>query len=281
MRQIDLRPVSRTRLRLALGKGYYSCLRYVLWLKKRTAFAHDFSSEKLPFVHFSHETVLLRQLRGLDMQYQYNKIVNLRLASGKLKGVVIHPGELFSFWKLIGRPTKGKGYLSGMVLTEGKILPGVGGGLCQLSNLIYWMALHSPLIVVERHHHGYDVFPDNNRTQPFGSGATCFYPYGDLMLYNPTDSDFQLVVRVGQTCLEGELRGSDAPEFRYKIIEKNHEMRSEYWGGFSRHNRLCRVITDMDGILLREECIAENHVVMMYSPFLPEGSEEKRTDEPV
>ena len=45
-----------------------------------------------------------------------------------------------------------------------------GGGLCQLSNLIYWMTLHTPLTITERYRHSYDVFPDSNRTQPFGSG---------------------------------------------------------------------------------------------------------------
>lgn len=44
------------------------------------------------------------------------------------------------------------------------------------------MALHTPLTVTERHRHGYDVFPDAERTIPFGSGATCFYNYGDLMI---------------------------------------------------------------------------------------------------
>jgi vancomycin resistance protein VanW len=66
------------------------------------------------------------------------------------------------------------------------------------------LTLHTPLVVTERHHHGYDVFPDASRTQPFGSGATCFYPYGDLMIRNTTEQAFQLCVRVGTVNLEGE-----------------------------------------------------------------------------
>ena len=58
-----------------------------------------------------------------------------------------------------------------MLLKNGTVQYGCGGGLCQLSNLIFWMTLHTPLEVKERHRHGYDVFPDSNRTQPFGSGA--------------------------------------------------------------------------------------------------------------
>lgn len=60
-----------------------------------------------------------------------------------------------------------------MILYCGRVGTGVGGGLCQLSNLIYWMTIHTPLTIVERYKHSYDVFPDSNRTQPFSSVATC------------------------------------------------------------------------------------------------------------
>ena len=50
----------------------------------------------------------------------------------------------------------------------------MGGGLCQLANLLYWMALHTPLAVVERHHHSFDPFPDENRTLPSGRAAVSF-----------------------------------------------------------------------------------------------------------
>jgi vancomycin resistance protein VanW len=137
-----------------------------------------------------------------------------------------------------------------------------------MSNLIYWMTLHTPLTVVERHRHGYDVFPDSNRTQPFGSGATCFYPYGDLMIQNNTDDDFQLLVHVGAEYLIGEWRSAKPPRQHYAVIEKNHHMQSEYWGGFSRHNALYRKVYDLDNIEIEEEFITENHALMMYSPFL-------------
>ena len=78
------------------------------------------------------------------MQYQYNKITNLRLAAARLDGVVLRPGETFSYWRLIGRPSRRKGYLDGIVLFCGTFRPGVGGGLCQMSNLIFWMTLHTP-----------------------------------------------------------------------------------------------------------------------------------------
>jgi vancomycin resistance protein VanW len=204
------------------------------------------------------------------MRYQHNKIRNLEIAVQKLDKILLLPGETLSFWKRIGKPTYRKGYLDGLILRSGKVAHGCGGGLCQLSNLLYWMTLHTPLQVTERHRHGYDVFPDSNRTQPFGSGATCYYPYGDLMIYNPTDTIYQLLVGVGSEYLEGEWRASDPPRSLYRIVEKNHEFRSEWWGGFSRHNELYRQVYTPEGRFVEETMVAENHALMMYSPFLPD-----------
>ena len=144
------------------------------------------------------------------MQLQYNKINNLKIATKQLNKIIIKPGETFSYWRLIGNPTKRKGYVDGMILHYGKVTTGIGGGLCQLSNLLYWMTLHTPLTVTERYRHSYDVFPDSNRTQPFGSGATCSYNYLDLQIKNETNNTYQLLVYLTDTHLVGEWR-SDAP----------------------------------------------------------------------
>ena len=109
------------------------------------------------------------------------------LAAARLDGLTLKPGETLSFWRAVGRPTRRRGYVEGMILRNGRVASGVGGGLCQMTNLLYWMTLHTPLTVTERWRHGYDVFPDSNRTQPFGSGATCAYPHRDLMIRNDTD----------------------------------------------------------------------------------------------
>jgi vancomycin resistance protein VanW len=257
-------------MRLKLGMIYYGMLRRFLWIKKDKIFAACQLDDKLPFSCFAHKTVLLRKLKNVDMWMQYNKIINLKIATKKVNGIVLHPGEVFSYWKLIGKPTKRKGYLDGMVLHNGSVCAGTGGGLCQLSNLIFWMTIHTPLTVLERHRHGYDVFPDSNRTQPFGSGATCFYPHGDLMIRNDTQNDYQLLVSVGEEFLAGEWRVSAQPQYRYDVIEKNHEMKGEYWGGYSRHNELYQQKFDQQGRLIEEKLMMKNAAIMMYPPFLTE-----------
>ena len=169
---------------------------------------------------------------------------------------------------MIGKPTKRKGYVEGMVLKNGKFSPGVGGGLCQLSNLLFWITVHTPLTVIERHRHGYDVFPDSNRTQPFASGATCFYPHGDLMIRNDTDMDFQLIVRLDDEYLYGEWRCMEEPEYRFEIEERNHTMKSEFWGGYSRHNELYQIIYDKNDDMIEDKLLVKNSAIMMYEPFL-------------
>ena len=264
-------PKKRSNLRLKLGGAYFSAQRKLRWLSMRKHFARERSGEDLAYQAFSHHTPLMRKLKDVDMQLQRNKVTNLRLACARLDGLLLRPGETMSYWYLIGKPTAGKGYLPGMILRNGGYLAATGGGLCQLSNLIFWMTLHTPLEVTERHRHGYDVFPDSNRTQPFGSGATCFYPYGDLMIYNPTERPFQLCLRVGETHLEGEWRSDRPPEYRYHILERNHEIRHEWWGGCSRHNELYQQVFSPEGELLEERLVVENHAMMMYPPFLEGG----------
>lgn len=261
-------PKKRSDLRIRLGRCYYGMLRRLIWIKMGRCFAKERSAEPLPYQYFAHATILLRQLKDVDMWLQENKIINLQIAVKQLDGIILRPGQVLSYWKLIGKPTARKGYVEGMILKNGSFSPGVGGGLCQLSNLIFWMTLHTPLTVVERHRHGYDVFPDSNRTQPFGSGATCFYPHGDLMIKNDTQDTYQLVIHVGEKYLEGEWRVTKAPEYRYEIVERNHRMRSEYWGGYSRHNELFQQKYDREGVLLEEKSIIKNSAIMMYSPFL-------------
>ena len=264
-------PVRRSWLRLRLGKAYYAGKRYLLWCSARFRWAKERQGERLPYIQAAHATPLLRHLRGDQMEWQRNKVVNLKLAVARLDGLILHPGETFSYWKLIGKPTRQKGYREGMVLFLGQIGSDVGGGLCQLSNLIFWMTLHTPLTVVERYRHSHDVFPDADRTQPFGSGATCAYPHRDLMIRNDTDQDFQLCLRVGETHLQGEWRAMRPPERRYEVVERDARIDQAAWGGYIRHNALYRDVYDLQGNFLEEQFLFTNDAIMMYSPLLTQA----------
>lgn len=267
---MDIKPVKRSKFRIQLGKLYYTTLRYVDWYFGKKKYSSQKKDALLPYIAFTHQTPLYRKLKNVDMWMQHNKVTNLKIAVKCLNGILLAPGETFSYWKLIGKPSRKKGYTDGMILFCGQFYAGVGGGLCQLSNLIYWMTLHTPLTVMERYRHSYDVFPDAQRTQPFGSGATCVYNYRDLQIYNGTNYTYQLHVYLTDEHLVGEWRTEKPNSFDYKVYEKKHWITHEYWGGYVRHNILYRQVYDLQGELINDEYITENHAIMMYQPFLTE-----------
>lgn len=265
------KPQTRSALRRRLGRFYYIWKRKRRWYFSGTSFAKTRNQGSLAELVFHHQTPLLRKLKDVDMWMQHNKVTNLRLAIKRLDGLVIRPGETFSYWYSLGKPSKRKGYLPGMQLDQGKFKSATGGGLCQLSNLIFWMAMHSPLTTVERWRHGFDVFPDSNRSQPFGSGATCAYNYIDLQLKNETDQDFQLKLRLSDTHLHGEWRCQQPLLVKYEVFESDHLFRQEFWG-YTRHNQIGRHVRDRDSNeLLYSEPLIENHAIMMYNPMLTEN----------
>ena len=108
---MTLKPKKRSKVRLLLGKTYYTLKRYLLWLSPKYKFAKTKLEKDLKYKYFTHRTLLLRQLKDVDMTYQYNKITNLKIAVKELDRIIIKPGETFSYWKLIGNTTKKKGML--------------------------------------------------------------------------------------------------------------------------------------------------------------------------
>lgn len=257
----------------ALGVERHRLCRRLVWFFGGAKYASHRALEPLSFKIFAHKSVLLRKLGDADMRLQYNKITNLRLAAAKIDKIVIKPGETFSLWKFVGRPTARKGYLPGMLLSNGVVKEGVGGGLCQLANLLYWMALHSPLTITERYRHSYDVFPDSGRVLPFASGATIFYNYVDLQFRNDTETDFELRVWVDDEFLRGELYSSVEPGTSYSIVERDHKFIHDLkTGKYYRENKLFQQIHDRrTGNLLSDKLVTENHSEMKYTP--PEGVE--------
>lgn len=259
-------PKHRGRLRRVLGKEYFILRRKWNWFFGNTKWARTKSTELLKNGVFQHKSVILRPLKDVDMYLQENKRTNLAIAVSHLDKVIIKPGETFSIWRLVGRPAKRKGYLDGLVLNQGQIGTDTGGGLCQLGNLLFWIFAHSPLTITERYRHGFDVFPDLNRQVPFGAGATLSYNYIDLQVKNETQNTFQIHLWLDKTYLNGELFSLDKLESEYRVEERNHLMKQQIWGGYSRHNQIFRIETS--GKVTREKLLAENHAIMMYNPFI-------------
>jgi vancomycin resistance protein VanW len=214
-----------------------------------------------------HQSVLLKKLGENNEQLQLNKVTNLKIAAKKIDGLLIAPGETFSFCKLVGLPTKRKGYLPGMELSFGEARAGIGGGICQISNLIHWLVIHSPLTVTERYHHSFDPFPDDGRVLPFGSGATVFYNYRDYQFTNNTPHTFQINLWFSEKCLEGELRIDTELDYAYHVMEKEHEF-LKIGDLFYRKNEIWRekIMKFESGRIIETELLTKNFARVTYVP---------------
>ena len=229
-----------------------------------TKFAKNIIHDKYLYTCKKHQSLLRRKLGSSDPQLQENKITNLKLAASKLDGIIINPGEVFSFWKLVGKTTKSKGYIEGMQLSMGEVKTGVGGGICQLANLLYWMALHTPLEVVERHHHSFDPFPDEGRVLPFGSGASVFYNYIDLRFKNTTDQPFQIKVWVTNNHLKGAIYTNSEVPFSYHIEERNHKFIKKDGKNFRENEIWKKVVDKKTGNYVDETLLMKNFSEVKY-----------------
>lgn len=131
------------------------------------------------------------------------KIHNLREAASRINSVVIHPGEIFSFWHTVGNPNNPTRFAEGRSIRAGKTTTDLGGGLCQASGIIHHAALLAGLTVLERHNHSIDLYTDATRFAPLGTDATVFFGFKDLRILNntPTPINFHLTIEEHQITL--------------------------------------------------------------------------------
>ena len=154
------------------------------------------------------------------------------------------------------------------MIDNGAVVIGVGGGLCQAANLLYWLCLHSPLTIKEHHHHQVDIFPDSGRVLPFGSGAGVLYNYGDLQFQNNTDYTFTLKIWLDDEFMHGEIWTDRECDLTYKVVEKDHYFYSNLKDNNNvyRTNKLYKtVMKRQGGVFLRDELITVNNSKVLYS----------------
>lgn len=109
---------------------------------------------------------------------------NLIIAINRIESFQVNPNEIFSFWEVIGNPSQKRGFVNSRSLINGKVEDSIGGGLCQLSGLIYYVSLYANLEILERHNHSMDIYTAETRFTPLGSDATVAFGYKDLKIRN-------------------------------------------------------------------------------------------------
>lgn len=255
----------------AISQQKEICRRHIKNFTDKTRFSSEIKKDKLPEVLASHSSGLIKRGPGIDITLQENKAVNIRLACEKLNGLIIHPGEVFSFWKTIGKTTKRKGYKDGRVLVSNKLRPGIGGGLCNLANTIHLLVIHSPLKVTEFHQHSDALAPDGDKRIPLSAGTSVSYNYIDFRFENNTDQDFQLLLWCEGDKYYGELRSEKAIPWTYEITEEDHHFRKE-GDKYYRSSMIYRNIKDKNsGSIVKKELILDNHSEVMFDySLIPE-----------
>lgn len=232
-------------------------------------FANELLRKQLSFIVKTEKSPIFRNFSNVRRQLFVNKITNLKLALEHINGILIEPGKTFSFWHLVGKPSAQKGYLPGLVIDRGRPAEGVGGGLCQLANMIHWLALHSDLEVTERHRHSFDIFRDDNRTVPFASGATIVYNYKDIRLKNNTNKNYQFLFNLTDEFLEGGLYTDVEQLNEYTVVEKEHAF-SVTNDKLYRQNSLYQICKNRQKGHETETLIFRNYCQCQYS--LDEGA---------
>ena len=147
-----------------------------------------------------------------------NRKHNVKLSAQACNGVVLMPGEVFSYNNTTGSRTAAKGYLSAPVYSGGASVDEVGGGICQTSSTIYYAVLHTTLEVVERRAHMYNTgYVDE------GMDATVYYGSTDFRFKNNTNYPVKIVTRSydqgGKRKLTVEIYGTN--ETGYYAVPKS------------------------------------------------------------
>ena len=231
---------------------------------KKYKIAKDRSFENFEYIWKGDAKILFRKLHGVDMQLQKNKAVNLKIAGKKIDGVVVKPGEVFSLWNLVGKTSRKKGYLEGLTVSDSSLGKGLGGGLCQLGNLIHYLVLHTELEVVEKHHHSDALFPDEKRRVPFGTGTSIAYKRLDYKFKNTTAYPVQVRIWQDDVMIYGEIRSTVLPRYKYKLVEEGHHFSKEN-GVFYRNSKVYRIKIDRStNETIDKELILDNHSRVMY-----------------
>lgn len=168
------------------------------------------------------EATLYRDVLAEATTYQYsnyNRSTNLRLACEAINGIILYPGDVFSYNETLGERTPEKGYLPAGSYMDDEIVDTYGGGICQVSSTLYYCALYADLEIVERWYHTYTA-----DYLPLGMDATVNWGTLDFCFGNNTDYP----IRIDAVYDDGEvsitLMGTDDKDYYvvmdYEVIEE-------------------------------------------------------------
>ena len=169
------------------------------------AFPHPLPHYALPITDYAGQTHVAAAKRQ-----------NLRLLAETLDATVVEPGEVWSLWRLAGRPTHARGYGDAAAIVDGELTTAVGGSTCLLSTVVFNAALLAGLEIVERTQHSVDTYGDR-RYFELGRDATIEYGYLDLRFRNPHPYPLRLHVTATNDEVRATFQAPVPPTFTVDI----------------------------------------------------------------
>ncbi len=196
---------------------------------------------------------------------------NLELAAEKINGTVLSPNEIFSYNKVVGARTIDKGYTESKIYSNGQVVDGIGGGICQISSTLYNTAVIANLNITERHNHQFVT-----SYLPAGKDATVVYGAKDLKFQNNRSYPIKIETKVDNgivTCkilgikedpeysinIETEIISVTEPEIVYEQ-DSNLEVGKEKIKQYGSNGTIVNAykITTLDGKIISRELLSQD-----------------------
>ncbi len=188
----------------------------------------------------------------------YNRRHNIELATSHINGKILAPGETFSYNDTVGPRTPRLGFLDAPTYQDGQVVPGPGGGICQVSTTLYNAVLRAPgITVVERSHHSMPV-----HYVPAGCDATVSYGSIDFKFRNDTKGPVLVAAKTRNGALSFGLYGVEPPtEKQVRVIAG-----SRRYGGNGFSVSTLRRVVAADGTVRSESLGSDSYRLMGSTP---------------
>ena len=200
---------------------------------------------------------------------------NIVLAAGKINGTILKPGDIFSYNKIVGPRVESAGFETAPVIIHGELVPGVGGGICQVSSTLYNAVLLSDLKIINRSHHAFPV-----HYLPAGRDATVVDGAIDLKFQNNTPAPIYIAASSRHGRLRFRLFGKWNRGREVSIQLEDHTLQPVYLEkrndpnmptgrthikdkGHKGHRLKVYRVVKQNGIVIRHELISHDR----YKPF--------------
>lgn len=142
-----------------------------------------------------------------------NRNINLDLACKAIDGIVLLPGESFSYNEALGKRTEEKGYKKAPAYEGGATVDSLGGGICQISSTLYYSTLFADLEILERHNHSYV-----SSYIPKGMDATVDWGSLDLRFSNNTNYPIRIEASRANGIVSVRIMGTDEKDYYVKMV---------------------------------------------------------------